>query len=105
MNDSISRVSSKNPAVLAAAANSTEALINGFLNKPLARSQRSIEERMMHWADVANHPGLPANSDQSPFAIAARRKVALQSLRKLIKDHPHIAEKLQREKNSSEVSA
>ena len=69
-------------------------LLRRFLSKPLARSAESIEERMERWADVADNPQNHTNGDTNNAVIAARRKVALQSLRKLIKEHPAIAIKL-----------
>ena len=85
------------------AAASTTALLNAFLDKPLARSQQSVEERLRYWQSVANKPALYLKEGTSGSAAERqRRKVAIQSLRKLITKYPTIARKLQSE---SEVSA
>lgn len=76
----------------------TEALLRGFLTKPPARSTLSIKERMRYWKEVANNPAQHLKEGHSgPAAEAARRKIAVQSLRKLIERNPPEAEELQRE--------
>ena len=81
-----------------------EALLKGFLNVPPARSPQSIRERMSYWRDVANNPQAHLKDGEfGPAAISARRKVAIQSLRKLIERNPAIAAQLQREANSQEA--
>jgi hypothetical protein len=72
-----------------------EHLLSEFLNKPPARSPQSIRERMLHWQEVANNPELYLKPGKSgPAAITARRKLAMQSLRKLIGRNPAIATQL-----------
>jgi len=82
----------------------TNTLLRSFLNRPLKRSDESIEERMRRWADVANNPQDHVTGESNKAAIAARRKVALQSLRKLIEDNPAVAIKLQRENAAKETA-
>jgi hypothetical protein len=82
-----------------------EALLSGFLNKPPARSLQSIRERMLHWQDVANNPqNHLRDGSTGPAAIAARRKVAIQNLRELIKRNREIAAQLQSETNPQEAA-
>jgi hypothetical protein len=81
-----------------------EALLRGFLNKPPSRSPQSIRERMLHWREVANNPELHLRPGKSgPSAIAARRKLAIQSLRKLIDRNAAIAAQLLSETTSKEA--
>ena len=68
-----------------------DVLLQKFLIKPTPRSQQSVRDRMLHWRDVYSSPEKFTGDDQSPFAIAAKRKVAVQSLKKLIARNPEIA--------------
>ena len=83
---------------MSASKTEVEALLSSFLDKPQARAAQSIRDRMLYWKDVANNPETNLRPNESgPAAIAARRKVALQSLRKLIERNPSIAAQLQSE--------
>ena len=54
---------------------------------------------MEYWADVAENPQNYIHGETNKFAVAAKRKVAVQSLKKLIKRHPAIAFKLRPDKS------
>jgi hypothetical protein len=81
-----------------------EALLKGFLTKLPDRSPASIADRINHWADVANDPGQYTNGDISPYALKSRRKIALQSLKKLIARNPEIAAQALQEREQLEVA-
>lgn len=82
---------------------STEALLRRFVPNAPTRSSQTIAERIAHWSDVANDPQRYTDGDSSRYAISQRRKVALQSLRKLLTDHPEIAAEIA-EKREAEVA-
>lgn len=73
----------------------TKARLQGFLNKPLPRSSNGLEERFRHWADAANNPATYAVNPNDKYAVAAKKKAALQNLARLIEKHPEIAEKVE----------
>jgi hypothetical protein len=81
-----------------------EVLLKGFLTKLPPRSPQSIADRINYWADVANDPASFTNGDSSPYAIASRRKIALQSLKKLIARNPEIAAQALRDREQLEVA-
>jgi hypothetical protein len=78
----------------------TDDFLQAFLTKAPARSSQSIKDRMLHWQHVANNPGIYLkNGDVGKAAEAARKKVAMQSLRKLIDRNPEIAAQLLNEQS------
>lgn len=71
--------------------------ISKFLNPTKGNSPKQIEARIRHWIEVANHPEMFVNGDTSPHSISAKRRSALQNLRRLLKRHPDLAAAMMRE--------
>ena len=63
-----------------------------FLKLPKGDSPEQIAARIRHWVDVANTPEAFVEADTSPYAIRAKRRSALQNVRRLLKRHPDVAE-------------
>lgn len=76
----------------------TEALLKCFLTKLPSRSPQSIADRILYWSDVANNPQHFTDGDTSPHAIRAKRKLGIQSLKRLIARNPVVAANLSRER-------
>ncbi|MES2391038.1 MAG: hypothetical protein V4555_05315 [Acidobacteriota bacterium] len=73
----------------------TKALLRSFLDKPLSRSTEDIEHRIIHWMTVVNNNNPSECVDKRDrYAIAAKKKTALQNLTRLITKHPTIAAKV-----------
>jgi hypothetical protein len=70
--------------------------IDQFLILPSGKSPAAIRDRFEHWREVHSHPE-KYTEDQSPHALAAKRKSARQCLRRLAERHPDIAASLVRE--------
>lgn len=68
-----------------------------FLKPPKGDSPEQIEARIRHWVDVANHPEAFVAGDKNPYSISAKRRSALQNLRRLLKRHPDVAKTIMQE--------
>jgi hypothetical protein len=74
----------------------TSKFLSQFLTTPKGNSPQDIEARIRHWIDVYNDPA-QYTEDKSPYAVAAKRKAARQSLRRLLERHSAIGEQIMRE--------
>lgn len=73
-----------------------------FLKPPKGDSPEQIEARIRHWVDVANHPEAFVNGDKSQYSISAKRRSALQNLRRVLKRHPDVAKAIMQESETKQ---
>jgi len=70
--------------------NQIEQFFDIFVRPPHGKSPDAILAKLRHHIDVANHADQYV-SDKSTFAIRAKRRNALQAIRRLVQRHPALA--------------
>lgn len=89
--------------------NSTSTGVQEFMNKFLTRRQRkaaeAVRERLLFWIQRANSPEHYAGDDAPRFLIAELRRKARQNVRRIISQHPEIAEQIAAEIADEEEAA
>jgi len=74
--------------------------LSTFLTPCKGSSPVEIEERILYWVEVANHPDRYITS-ANPHELSAKRKSAVQNLRRLVERHPDIATKIEGEREAA----
>jgi hypothetical protein len=67
------------------------AFIRKHLTPPTGSSPADIKARLFHWIQVANNPETFCE-DQSPYALAAKRRSARQNVVRILKKHPEFVQ-------------
>jgi hypothetical protein len=85
-----------------ATSNTVQSFMEAFLKPPKGNEPEQIAARIRHWTDVANDPASFVDGDKSRPAVSAKRRSALQNLRRVIERHPQSAEQMMRESEAQQ---